>query len=75
MISIIIPTYNRPDAIQRTVNSILSLNITIAYEILLINDYPKSTVENFGNAKVVIINNEENIGRSKSRNKSSIEDL
>ena len=71
MISIIIPTYDRPNDIRRTVNSILSLNITIGYEILIINDKPKSIVANFENAKIIVINNEENLGRSKSRNKGA----
>ena len=71
MISIIIPTYNRPDSVKRTVNSILSLNIITSYEILLINDHPGSIIKDFGNAKVITINNEQNIGRSRSRNKGA----
>ncbi|NOR44798.1 MAG: glycosyltransferase [Candidatus Delongbacteria bacterium] len=69
--SIIIPTYNRPDSIKRTVNSILDHDTKNYYEIIVINDSPEHPIESFFDKKVTVVNNEENIGRSKARNKGA----
>jgi GT2 family glycosyltransferase len=68
MLSIIIPTYNRPDALKRTVSSILFLNISCEFEIIIVNDYPAVPVPAFNDRRVKIIENEKNLGRSRSRN-------
>ncbi|HQO09271.1 MAG TPA: glycosyltransferase [Clostridiales bacterium] len=68
MFSIIIPTYNRPDNLNRTVNSILSLNIKREFEIIIVNDFPGGNIQTFGDRRIRIINNPVNLGRSKSRN-------
>ena len=68
MLSVIIPTYNRPDALKRTVSSILSLNISCDHEIIIVNDYPGVPVTSFEDRRIRIIENETNLGRSKSRN-------
>ncbi|MDA3839082.1 MAG: glycosyltransferase [Candidatus Delongbacteria bacterium] len=69
--SIIIPTYNRPDSIKRTVNSILDHDTKNYYEIIVINDSPEHLIESFFDKKVTVVNNGENIGRSKARNKGA----
>jgi GT2 family glycosyltransferase len=66
--SIIIPTYNRPDNLKRTVNSILSLNIKHEFEIIIVNDFPEGKIEDFDDSRIKMIGNSVNIGRSKSRN-------
>jgi len=68
MISIVIPTYNRPDALNRTVGSILSKNISCKFEIIIVNDYPAVPLNSFPDTRVKIIENEKNLGRSRSRN-------
>ncbi|MBU4485768.1 MAG: glycosyltransferase, partial [Candidatus Delongbacteria bacterium] len=68
MFSIVIPTYNRPDALERTVGSILSLSISGEYEIIIVNDYPEIPIRSFTDKRIIVINNEKNLGRSKSRN-------
>jgi GT2 family glycosyltransferase len=68
MFSVIIPTYNRPDALKRTVSSILSLNISSEYEIIIVNDYPEVPVTSFEDRRIRVIENETNLGRSGSRN-------
>lgn len=72
MLSIIIPTCNRPDAIQRTVSSILNIGIINDFEIIVINDHPDTPVEKFNDERVKIIANEKNMGRSKSRNRGAL---
>jgi GT2 family glycosyltransferase len=72
MLSIIIPTCNRPEAIQRTVSSLLNIGIENEFEIIVINDYPDTPVEKFDDTRVKIIDNEKNLGRSKSRNKGAL---
>lgn len=68
MFSVIIPTYNRPDALNRTISSILALNISCEYEIIVVNDYPEVPVTSFENIRIRIIENKTNLGRSRSRN-------
>ncbi|MBN2857198.1 MAG: glycosyltransferase family 2 protein [Candidatus Delongbacteria bacterium] len=72
MLSIIIPTCNRPDAIKRTVHSILNIGIESEFEIIVINDHPQTPVEQFSDSRVKVIENEKNLGRSKSRNKGAL---
>lgn len=68
MFSVIIPTYNRPLALKRTVSSILSKNISCEYEIIIVNDYPNIPIKDLLDRRIRIIENETNLGRSKSRN-------
>lgn len=68
MFSVIIPTYNRPEALKRTVSSILSLNISCEYEIVVVNDYPNIPITDLFDRRIRIIENETNLGRSRSRN-------
>ncbi len=68
MFSVIIPTYNRPLALKRTVSSILSLNISCEYEIVVVNDYPNIPITDLFDRRIRIIENETNLGRSGSRN-------
>jgi len=68
MFSVIIPTYNRPLALKRTVSSILSLNISCEYEIVVVNDYPNIPITDLFDRRIRIIENETNLGRSRSRN-------
>ncbi len=71
MFSIVIPTYNRPDALKRTVSSILELDIRDKFEIVIVNDCPECAIGEFGDARVTVMNNDVNIGRSKSRNRGA----
>jgi len=68
MFSVIIPTYNRPEALKKTAGSILSLNISCEYEIIVVNDYPNIPIKDLFDCRIRIIENETNLGRSKSRN-------
>jgi len=72
MFSVIIPTYNRPLALKRTVSSILSLNISSEFEIIIVNDYPEAPVTSFEDNRIRIIENETNLGRSRSRNAGAL---
>ncbi len=68
MFSIVIPTYNRPDALKRTIGSILSLDIKEVIEIIVVNDSPGSEIPEFYDERVIILKNTKNLGRAKSRN-------
>lgn len=71
MFSIVIPTYNRPEALERTVGSILRLDIRDDFDIVIVNDCPGCGTGDFGDERVRVINNEVNLGRSKSRNRGA----
>jgi GT2 family glycosyltransferase len=71
MFSIVIPTYNRPEALKRTVNSILGLGTSVDFDIVIVNDCPGCAVGEFGDGRVTVINNGLNLGRSKSRNRGA----
>ncbi len=71
MFSVVIPTYNRPDALKRTVNSILSLDMKDDFEIIIVNDCPGCETGSFGDKRVSVITNEANMGRSRSRNRGA----
>ncbi len=71
MFSIVIPTYNRPEALKRTVHSILDLDIQDEFEIIIINDCPGCVTGDFGDERVKVVNNGQNLGRSKSRNRGA----
>jgi glycosyltransferase involved in cell wall biosynthesis len=68
MFSVIIPTYNRKEALERTLGSILSLNIRSEFEIIIVNDYPEFKLSGFEDKRISVINNVRNLGRSASRN-------
>lgn len=71
MFSIVIPTYNRPEALERTVGSILRLDIRDDFEIVIVNDCPGCVTSDFGDERVTVVNNGQNLGRSKSRNRGA----
>jgi GT2 family glycosyltransferase len=68
MFSIIIPTYNRQAALRRTLKSIISLEHDKDIEIIVVNDDPSSAVAVLDDSRIRVINNSENMGRSRSRN-------
>ena len=70
MISIIIPTYNRPESCCNTVRSILKLKIKSDHEIIIIDDSSseKYSFSEFG-GRVNYFRNDTNSGPSKSRNR------
>jgi O-antigen biosynthesis protein len=72
MFSVIIPTYNRKEAIERTLGSILALNIQAGFEIIVVNDYPAVPVADYSDKRISVINNPVNLGRSKSRNAGAL---
>jgi len=69
MISIIIPTYNRKEFCIRTVKAIVSLDLSVNYEIIVVDDGSKDSSYDFSYTnKVKLIINKKNSGRSISRN-------
>lgn len=73
-VSIILPTYNRVDKLQRAIQSILEQTYT-DYEIVVINDCSSDGTELYlsqylENPKFVIIHNEKNLRLQKSLNKA-----
>ena len=73
--SIIMCCYNLGDLVKKSINSVLSQDFT-NYELLLVNDGSSdNTLDNLKefskkDNKIVLINNEKNIGLSASRNKA-----
>lgn len=73
IISIIVPVYNAQNYIEKCINSILNQDME-NYEVIVINDNSTdSTAEILKkyakDKKIVLINNEENLGAGESRNK------
>ena len=71
MISIIIPIYNEEKNIKNLIEEIFSTNLKYEFEIILVNDCSsdnsKKICENFlSNKNFFLINNDVNIGQSKS---------
>jgi glycosyltransferase involved in cell wall biosynthesis len=70
LISVIIPTYNRPEKLRRAVKSVLCQTYE-NYEILVVNDKGKDVtgvINEFNNNKVKLINSPVNKGSSAARN-------
>ncbi|MBN1968241.1 MAG: glycosyltransferase family 2 protein [Candidatus Delongbacteria bacterium] len=63
-ISVIIPTYNRINDFQKTINSVIKYLDNIL-EIIVVNDYPDSKIVM---DNVTVINNKKNLGAGLSRN-------
>lgn len=68
-ISVILPTYHRPDLLKTALISILNQNFT-DYEILVLDDYgkdnTKQVVKNFEDKRIVYIKNKQNLGYGKN---------
>lgn len=80
MISVIIPTYGRPERIKRAIESIISQTVDKSeYEIIVIDDngkrsnFQKETEKELEifikNKQIIYLKNEKNMGANKSRNK------
>ena len=72
MISIILATFNDEKTIFDTINSIL-LQSYKNFELIIINDFSndktKQIINSFNDKRIVYIENDKNIGRSRSRNR------
>ena len=62
MISIIIPCYNDEMRLQRAVNSALRQDYKDPYEIVVVDDGSKKTIENRWGDRVNLIHHPENLG-------------
>jgi glycosyltransferase involved in cell wall biosynthesis len=69
LVSVIIPTFNRPEALIRAVNSVLNQKFQ-DFEIIIINDGGTDVSESLGFCKnrLVYLNNSANFGVAASRN-------
>lgn len=71
LVSVIIPTYNRDNTLQRAINSVLSQSYEYL-ELIIVddnsNDNTESIVKNIKDARVRYIKNETNQGPSEARN-------
>ena len=71
MISVILPTYNNEGTIFNSVNSILNQSYK-NFELIIINDCStdktKQVIKSFVDSRIIYLENNKNIGRSKSRN-------
>ena len=71
MISVILPTYNNEGTIFDSIKSILNQSYQ-DFELIIINDCStdktKQVIESFDDNRIIYLENNKNIGRSKSRN-------
>ena len=71
MISIILATQNNEQTIFSTIKSILNQSYN-NFELIIINDFStdktKQIIQSFNDNRIIYIENQKNIGRSKSRN-------
>ena len=73
MISVILSTYNDQQTISQAINSILNQSY-VNFELIVVNDCStdktKKIIQSFNDDRIVYLENNRNIGRSKSRNKA-----
>jgi GT2 family glycosyltransferase len=72
--SIIVPTFDRPDALRRTLDCIEEQQCDLSFEVIVVDDYPADVlpVLGFGNGKRETwkcIRNGANLGRAATRNR------
>ncbi len=71
LVSVIIPTYNRAEMVQRAIKSILDQTYN-NFEILVVDDASTDNtaeaVKNMDNEKIVYINLQKNVGQCRARN-------
>jgi glycosyltransferase involved in cell wall biosynthesis len=72
MITVILSTYNDEQTISQAINSILNQSY-VNFELIIINDCStdktKEIIQSFDDGRLVYVENNRNIGRSRSRNK------
>ena len=66
-VSIVIPTKNRPQLLNRAINSILKQTYE-DWELFIINDAEKEATINFSDTRIQIINNKNKTGANGARN-------
>ena len=73
LISVILPTYNNEKTISDSIRSILNQSYR-KFELIIINDCStdktKEIINTFDDSRIVYIENNQNLGRSRSRNKA-----
>lgn len=67
LVSVIIPTYNRPKNLERAIKSVINQKYK-NIEIIIVNDYPSVKIKNEWGSKVKIINHKKNQGSAATRN-------
>jgi glycosyltransferase involved in cell wall biosynthesis len=69
LVSVIIPTYKRPDCLRRSIDSVIDQTYN-NLEIIVVNDDPSINLEEYLKyKKIIYINNDINLGSAGSRNK------
>ncbi len=67
MVSIIIPYYNRPEKLERCLNSVLKQSHQ-EFEILVIDDYSNNPLKFYSDPRIKVFRNQKNLGPGLSRN-------
>lgn len=71
LVSVIIPSFNRPLLLKRAIKSVLEQSYR-DFEIIVVNDggiNVSDLIESFSSPKIIYYNSEKNLGRSSARNK------
>ena len=72
-ISVIIPTYNRPEGLKRCLTSLLLQDIDVPWEIVVVDDGSKTDlfpiIEELNTSEIIHFHRQENAGPAKARNK------
>lgn len=73
LLSVVIPTFNRPQILEKTLECLEFQNCDVSFEVIIIDDYPAGVMPNLGlgrgkRRQWKLIRNARNLGRAASRN-------
>lgn len=73
LFSVVVPTYNRPDILRRTLECLESQDCAFSYEVVVVSDNPNDEIPDLGFGRGrrrywKLIRNQHNLGRAATRN-------